>query len=100
MKYTEYLKSCNVESVDDLTYHQLIDFFIQGNSSTGNKLEAYLLRDSDRAYGLVIDREKCMELMRKAMTTGKDFIIGLITGEGVYYNPDDYRSSYLTYNLC
>lgn len=99
MKYTEYLKLCNVESVDDLTYEQLAEFFIHGNSSTWNKFEASLIMDSDRAFGYPIDKEKCMEIMRKAMMTGKSFSIGLITGEGVYENPDEYRSSYLTYNV-
>ena len=84
MDNKEYLKQCDVNSVNDLSDKQILDYFLEGHGGRGNwssaidiKYYGYGMQKCDRDY------KKAISLFREAFENGKTVDIQFIEGEGV-----------------
>lgn len=79
MKIQEYLNRCNVESVDELTDEQVVDYFLEGNAGVGQKCAVELALHDYSECGFT--KEEIIDSLRKAMSTKAKFGMTYITNE-------------------
>lgn len=81
MKVEEYLKKCNVSSVDKLSDDQVVAYFV--NRLAPKNSEMSVLKAINGWYGIPPQKEKALPLMREALSKGKRFVAHIVDcGEG------------------
>lgn len=85
MNKEEYIKQCGVRTSKDLSNTQILSYFIAGNGGQVNRVSAIRIRQG-RCFGVDIDSEKGISMLRQAFEQDKVLEIHFIESEGVLEN--------------
>ena len=90
MTKAEYIQSCGVNYLEDLTDDQIVYYYAAGHGDMINWHSALIIKNGG-AFSLKIDRAKAVAMLRQAFEQDKFLRIIFIEGEGVvgdgYYPP-------------
>jgi len=92
MKIQDYLKQCNVGSVDELTDEQVIAYYDYPDVYVGQKCAVSVAMNFGRASGFT--KQEIMASIRKSLSTGIEFRFYYITGESAN-GPSEIKSRWV-----